>query len=50
MIRVRLLEILKDVGFEAQSMAAFDSAINDICLIEMDDRTKNAVIVEGRKL
>jgi SAM-dependent methyltransferase len=45
----RLLEILNEAGFQAASRAAFDSDIDDIRLVESEERTENAVIVEGRK-
>jgi SAM-dependent methyltransferase len=45
----RLLEILSETGFEASSRDAFDSDISDIRLVELDERTTHAVIVEGRK-
>jgi len=47
--RPRFLENLNEVGFEASSRAPFDSDITDIRLIELEGRTRNAVIVEGRK-
>jgi len=45
----RLIAILSETGFEASGRAAFDSDISDIRLIELEGRTENAVIVEGRK-
>ena len=45
----RLVTILNDIGFQASDRAAFDSDIEDIRLIELEGRTENAVIVEGRK-
>jgi ubiquinone/menaquinone biosynthesis C-methylase UbiE len=45
----RLIEILNDIGFDASNRGAFDSDISDIRLVELEDRTANAVIVEGRK-
>jgi SAM-dependent methyltransferase len=45
----RLAEILDEVGFESSRRAAFDSEIHDIGSVELEDRTRNAVIVEGRK-
>ena len=45
----RLLEILNEIGFEAANRAAFVSDIDDIRLVELKERTENAVIVEGRK-
>jgi len=44
-----LLEILKGIGFAASNRAPFDSDITDISRVELEGRTKNAVIVEGRK-
>ena len=44
----RLSEILNDLGIDTRNRAAFDSDIDDIQLIELEERTKNAVIVEGR--
>lgn len=46
----RLLEVLSDVGFEAKSREPFDSDISDVRLVELEGRTENAVIVEGRKV
>lgn len=45
----RLIEILNKIGFQASTRSAFDSDIKDIRLVELEDRTKNAVLVEGRK-
>lgn len=45
----RLLEILDEMGFEASARIAFDSDIEEIRLVELEGRTENAVIVEGRK-
>ena len=45
----RLLGILDDTGFNVVVKAAFDSDIKDIKMIELEERTDNAVIVEGRK-
>lgn len=45
----RLLEILSEIGFDASKRSAFDSDISDIRLVELERRTKDAVIVEGRK-
>ncbi|MBP9155083.1 MAG: methyltransferase domain-containing protein [Xanthomonadales bacterium] len=45
----RLTEILNEIGFEASVRNAFDSDIEDIRLVELEGRTENAVIVEGRK-
>jgi predicted SAM-dependent methyltransferase len=44
-----LLTLLRELGFEAHSRNAFDSDIPDIRLVELEDRTRDAVIVEGRK-
>ena len=45
----RLLEILSEIGFEAAIRVAFESDITDIRLVELEGRTENSVIVEGRK-
>ncbi|MEF8761580.1 MAG: methyltransferase domain-containing protein [Candidatus Accumulibacter sp. UW25] len=45
----RLVEIVDEVGFNATSKQAFCSGIEDIQVIEVKERTKTAVIVEGRK-
>ena len=45
----RLIEILNEIGFEASGKVAFDSDIEDIRLIELESRTDNAAIVEGKK-
>jgi predicted SAM-dependent methyltransferase len=45
----RLLEILDEVGFAASRRAAFDSDIDNIQAVELEDRTVHAVVVEGRK-
>ena len=45
----RLLEILNEIGFDASTRIAFDSDIEEIRLVELEERTKNSVIVEGRK-
>lgn len=45
----RLIEILNGIGFEASTRVAFDSDIEKIRLVELEGRTENAVIVEGRK-
>ena len=45
----RLVTILGDIGFQVSDRAAFDSDIEEIRLIELKERTENAVIVEGRK-
>jgi predicted SAM-dependent methyltransferase len=45
----RLVEILNEIGFTATSRGPFDSDIDDIRVIEREDRTRRAVIVEGRK-
>jgi len=46
----RLEEILNELDFNASNRSALDSDIEDIRLVELSDRTENAVIVEGRKL
>lgn len=45
----RLIEILNEIGFNASARRAFDSAIDGIRSIELEDRTEHAVIVEGQK-
>lgn len=45
----RLVEILNEIGFEVSNRVAFDSDIEDIRFVELEGRTENAVIVEGRK-
>jgi predicted SAM-dependent methyltransferase len=45
----RLIEILNEIGFETSTRLAFDSNIEEIEQVELEDRTENAVIVEGRK-
>ena len=44
-----LLEILSGIGFNVEERKPFDSAIEDIMQIELEERTVNAVIVEGKK-
>jgi SAM-dependent methyltransferase len=44
-----MTRLLQSSGFEARPCAAFDSAIDDIRAIEIEDRTDDAVIVEGIK-
>jgi ubiquinone/menaquinone biosynthesis C-methylase UbiE len=46
----RLVEILNNIGFKASIRVAFDSNIDDVDQVELESRTKNAVIVEGYKL
>lgn len=45
-----MLNRLRDIGFQAESRAAFESDIADIRQIESEGRTKNAVIVEGKRV
>ena len=45
-----LLKLLESVGFEASSRSAYDSEIDDIKEIELEDRTIDAVIIEGKKI
>lgn len=45
-----MLSRLRQIGFQAKSRAAFESDITDIRQIESEGRTKNAVIVEGKRL
>ncbi len=46
----RLKRILNELGFDSTSCSAFESRIDDIRLIELEDRAINAVVVEGTKL
>jgi hypothetical protein len=46
----RLVEVIREAGFNASVRRAFDSDIDDIRVIELQSRTEDAVIVEGRKL
>ncbi len=43
-----MLALLHEMGFKAESRNSFDSDIADIRQIEIYERTKNAVIVEGK--
>ena len=45
----RLIDILDELGFSGSSRAGFDSEIDDIQRIEREERTRHAVVVEGRK-
>lgn len=45
-----MLSRLRQIGFQAESRAAFESDITDIRQIETEGRTKNAVIVEGKRV
>ena len=44
-----MTQLLQRSGFEARERAAFDSEIADIRSIELENRTFEAVIVEGKK-
>ena len=44
-----ILMILKEIGFDAFIKCPFDSNIEDIKVIEIEERTRNSVIVEGTK-
>ena len=44
-----MLRAMNDAGFVSSVRAPFDSEISDIRLVELEDRTRDAVIVEGRK-
>ena len=44
-----MIRLLQSAGFDAHARAAFDSEIDDIRSIEVEDRTVEAVIVEGKK-
>jgi predicted SAM-dependent methyltransferase len=46
---LRLSEILREQGFDAEGKAPFESDISKIRIVELKGRTENAVIVEGRK-
>jgi SAM-dependent methyltransferase len=45
-----LIAILNEIGFQAASMKAFESRISDIKTIELEDRTENAIVIEGLKI
>jgi SAM-dependent methyltransferase len=42
-----LKNIFEELGFDARPCKGFDSAIDDIREIELEDRTEQAVIIEG---
>lgn len=44
-----LLRVCRAIGFECEAKQAFDSLIEDIRNIELEDRTVGAVVVECRK-
>ena len=44
-----LQQILEEIGFQAASRGPFESDIHDIRQMELEHRTRHAVIVEGRK-
>lgn len=44
-----MIRLLQGAGFIAQKREAFDSDIDDIRMIEIESRTIEAVIVEGKK-
>jgi SAM-dependent methyltransferase len=44
-----LLELLRQTGFRAASRRPFESDLEDIGRLELPERTRDAVIVEGRK-
>lgn len=44
-----LIRTMSSIGFHCQSKKPFESEIDDINIIELPDRTKAAVIVEGKK-
>jgi len=46
---VALLRVMRDVGFECAPRRPFESDIADIGELELDSRTVDAVIVEGRR-
>ncbi len=45
-----LLSILNDIGFNAIPKSPFESKIDDIKNIELQNRTVDAVIIEGEKV
>jgi predicted SAM-dependent methyltransferase len=45
----RLIQIMHESGFNAEPKEPFESGIEDIHVIEREDRTVDAVIVEGLK-
>ncbi|AKJ30379.1 class I SAM-dependent methyltransferase [Caldimonas brevitalea] len=45
----RLVEILQEIGFDAEPRQPFDSGIPHVREVETEERTRDAVIVEGRK-
>lgn len=44
-----LLTVMNDIGFQVESRKPFDSNIKDIENVEVDWRTEDSVIVEGKK-
>ncbi len=44
-----LLAVMRENGFKCEKKKAFSSRIEDITEIELEDRTQDAVIVEGVK-
>ncbi len=44
-----MLARLSEIGFQAESRAVFESEIDDIKVIESEERTKDTVIVEGKR-
>ena len=44
-----MLRAMNSAGFVSSARTPFDSEISDIRLVELEDRTRGAVIVEGRK-
>ena len=45
-----MLSRLREIGFQSESRAPFESDIADIKQIESEERTKDAVILEGKRL
>ncbi len=45
----RLIQILNEIGFTATTRNSLESDIEDIQLVELPNRTENAVVVEGKK-
>jgi len=44
-----LLAVLRDIGFTCERSEPFRSRIDDIDLLELPNRTEDAVIIEGEK-
>ena len=48
--KISLSDILKNIGFIVDNKRPFDSNINDIEIIELEERTNDSVIIEGTKI